>query len=91
MWASLSGRSEIAGRERLLVPAGRVVKLQAGVPAEITFGQGYGCLAEVMSRDLGFFEDLRSGPRTIALEPLESGTYDFSCGMEMVFGQIVVE
>lgn len=30
LWNRLSNRSEIAGRERLLVPAGRVVKLQAG-------------------------------------------------------------
>lgn len=30
LWSRLSNRSEIAGRERLLVPAGRVVKLQAG-------------------------------------------------------------
>lgn len=30
LWNRLSARSEIAGRERLLVPSGRVVKLQAG-------------------------------------------------------------
>ena len=30
LWAKLSGRSELAGKTRLLVPAGRVTKLQAG-------------------------------------------------------------
>jgi cell division septation protein DedD len=30
MWSQLSGRAEIAGREKLLVPAGRVTKLLAG-------------------------------------------------------------
>jgi cell division septation protein DedD len=30
LWTRLSGRPELAGRERLLVPAGRVTKLQAG-------------------------------------------------------------
>lgn len=30
LWRRLSGRSELAGRERLLVPAGSVIKLQAG-------------------------------------------------------------
>lgn len=30
LWARLSGRSELAGRDRLLVPAGRVTKLLAG-------------------------------------------------------------
>jgi cell division septation protein DedD len=30
LWSRLSGRSELAGRDRLLVPAGRVTKLLAG-------------------------------------------------------------
>jgi len=30
LWSQLSGRAELAGRQRLLVPAGRVTKLQAG-------------------------------------------------------------
>jgi cell division septation protein DedD len=30
LWNELSGRAELAGRQRLLVPAGHVVKLQAG-------------------------------------------------------------
>jgi plastocyanin domain-containing protein len=48
-------------------------------------------MAEVMSQELGFFEDLQSGPRTIAIPALEAGEYGFSCGMEMVFGAIVAE
>jgi hypothetical protein len=71
--------------------APNVIRLAAGVPAEITFGQGSGCMAEVMSEDLGFFEDLTGGPVTVRLEGLAPGTYSFSCGMQMVFGQIVVE
>lgn len=68
-----------------------VIKLKAGVPAEITFGQGSGCTAQVMSKDLGFFEDLISGPKTVKIDALEPGEYSFACGMEMVFGKIVVE
>jgi cell division septation protein DedD len=30
LWSRLGGRAELSGRERLLVPAGRVTKLQAG-------------------------------------------------------------
>jgi cell division septation protein DedD len=30
LWTKLSGRSELAGRTRLMIPAGRVTKLQAG-------------------------------------------------------------
>lgn len=70
--------------------APNVIKLVAGVPAEITFGQGAGCLAQVMSQELGFFEDLSAGPRTVKLPALEAGEYPFSCGMQMVFGKIVV-
>lgn len=67
------------------------IKLKAGVPAEITFGQSSGCTAQVQSQDLGFFEDLTSGPVTVKLPALKAGTYSFSCGMQMVFGSIVVE
>jgi hypothetical protein len=68
-----------------------IIKLKVGVPAEITFGQGGGCTAQVMSTDLGFSEDLSAGPKVVKLAALEKGTYSFSCGMSMVFGQIVVE
>lgn len=67
-----------------------VIVLEAGVPAEITFGQSSGCTAQVMSKDLGFFEDLSAGAVTVKLPALDAGEYAFSCGMEMVFGKIVV-
>ena len=67
------------------------IVLQAGVPTEITFGQSSGCTAQVMSADLGFSEDLTAGPRTVKLPALEPGEYAFSCGMQMVFGKVVVE
>jgi plastocyanin domain-containing protein len=68
-----------------------IIKLAAGIPAEITFKAGSGCMAQVMSDDLGFFQDLTSGDQTIPLPPLSPGEYGFSCGMRMVFGTIVVE
>lgn len=68
-----------------------VIKLKAGVPAEITFGQGGGCTAQVVSQDLGFSEDLSAGPKVVSLPALDKGTYSFSCGMGMVFGSIVVD
>lgn len=67
------------------------IELKAGIPAEITFGQGSGCLAQVQSQELGFFEDLTGGPRTVKLGALEAGTYSFTCGMQMVSGTIVVK
>ena len=68
-----------------------VIKLKAGVPAEITFGQSSGCTGYVQSEDLGFQADLRGGPQTVRLQGLQPGTYGFACGMNMVTGQIVVE
>jgi plastocyanin domain-containing protein len=67
------------------------IKLKAGVPAEITFSQAQGCTQVVQSTDLGFSEDLSAGPKTVKLQGLQPGTYAFSCGMNMVFGKIVVE
>lgn len=67
------------------------IKLKAGIPAEITFTQSSGCLGQVQSQDLDFFEDLTAGPKTIKLGSLKAGTYTFTCGMQMVSGTIVVE
>lgn len=67
------------------------IVLKAGVPAEITFGQSSGCTAQVMSEDLGFFEDLAAGSKTVKIAAMPAGEYAFSCGMQMVFGKIVVK
>jgi hypothetical protein len=68
-----------------------VIKLQAGVPAEITFSQSSGCTGVVQSQQLGFQADLTGGPQTVKLAGLQPGTYGFACGMNMVTGQIVVQ
>ncbi len=66
------------------------INLVAGMPAEITFSQSAGCTAVVHSYDLDFEADLTRGPVTVTLPPLEPGEYTFSCGMDMVFGRVVV-
>lgn len=70
-----------------------VITLAAGVPAEITFTRASGCLGQVESPDFGFVEDLTSGDVTVRIdaEKLTPGTYSFNCGMQMVFGTIIVE
>jgi len=68
-----------------------VIELKAGVPAEITFGQSSGCTGQVLSEELGFYEDLSTGAKTVKLPALEPGEYAFSCGMQMVYGKIVVK
>lgn len=67
------------------------IQLKAGVPAEITFGQSSGCTGIVQSQQLGFSEDLSSGPKTVKIAALQPGTYQFACGMSMVNGTIVVK
>lgn len=71
--------------------APNVVKLKAGVPAEITFTQTSGCTAIVASEDMNFRVDTSNGPQTVKLPALAKGTYGFHCGMNMVFGKVVVE
>jgi len=67
-----------------------IVSAKAGVPLEITFGQGQGCLASVLVPDFGVNQDLTAGPAVVKLPGMEAGEYEFSCGMRMVFGKIVV-
>jgi len=66
------------------------ITLKAGIPAEITFSQASGCTGYVQSADLGFQFDLSSGPQTAKLPALKPGEYSFYCGMQMVYGKIVV-
>ncbi len=94
--ATAKAAKVVGGTQRIAVDLSKgyyeptQVTLKAGVPAEITFGQGSGCLAQVQSADLRFFEDLTSGPRTVMIASPKPGTYAFYCGMEMAFGSIVV-
>ncbi len=68
-----------------------IIVVKAGVPVEITFGEGTGCMAEVMFKDFAVFEDLTEGGAVVSLPALEPGEYEFSCGMEMVFGTVVAQ
>lgn len=68
-----------------------VIHAKAGVPLTITFGQGQGCLAQVLIPAFGVEEDLTSGGAVVKLPAMKPGDYEFSCGMKMVFGTIAVE
>ena len=68
-----------------------VITAKAGVPLEITFGQGGGCLASVLVPDFGIDQDLTQGGAVVKLPAMKAGEYQFSCGMQMVFGKIVVK
>jgi hypothetical protein len=66
------------------------IALKAGVPAEITFSASSGCLRTVIFPDAGIQADLSQGA-TIKLPAMKAGEYQFSCGMRMVFGKLVVK
>lgn len=71
-----------------------VVTLKQGVPAELTFTRTNekGCLDVVHSKELGFETELPlNQPQTVTVPTDKAGEYQFSCGMDMFFGKVVVE
>lgn len=70
-----------------------VVNLKQGVPAKISFTRTneQGCLDVVHSKKLGFEEELPLNvTKTVDIPTDESGEFDFSCGMDMFFGKVVI-
>jgi hypothetical protein len=67
------------------------IMVTAGVPIEIEFSEGHGCLGRVVFDDLGIDAGLEHGGAVVKLPPLDPGTYPFRCGMDMVHGTLVAE
>jgi hypothetical protein len=63
----------------------------AGVPTEIEFSEGHGCLGTVVFDAFAIEADLEHGGAIVKLPPLDPGTYAFRCGMDMVHGTLVAE
>lgn len=71
-----------------------VVSLKRGVPAEVTFTRTsrQGCLDVVHSKELGFEEDLPiDEPKTVTINTEKAGEFEFSCGMDMFHGKVIVK
>jgi plastocyanin len=68
-------------------------KAAAGSPITVTFsGKTKGCLGKPQFKTLGKNADFNtSGSATIELGTLPPGTYEFTCGMGMTGGKIVVQ
>ena len=96
MNASATAGSADIQRVSVLVDAAQsryrpdVIYLKSGAPAQITFSRGTGRMATVESAQLGFYEDLTSGPRTVYLGPQRPGRYQFACDSDTVQGLIIV-
>lgn len=65
------------------------IEVIPGVPVDIEFSEGHGCLARVVFDEFEIEEDLTDGGATVRLPGLTPGTHEFSCGMRMVHGTVV--
>ncbi|BDR55928.1 cupredoxin domain-containing protein [Xylocopilactobacillus apis] len=70
------------------------VKFNKSDPAEITFVQedSSDCLRQVQSKDLNFQVELPVGSeKTISIKTDQAGEFNFSCGMNMFHGKVIIE
>lgn len=68
--------------------------LQKGIPAEVEFLQkdATACWAEVRSAELALDKKIAPGEKvTIKVPTDQAGEYNYSCGMNMFHGKVVVK
>lgn len=70
------------------------VKLKRGIPARLVFDrqETSGCSEEVVIPDFGVRKFLPAFQKTtVELRPETAGSFEFTCGMSMLRGRLVVE
>ena len=70
------------------------VKLKRGIPARLVFDrqETSGCSEEVVIPDFGIRKFLPAFQKTtVELKPETAGSFEFTCGMSMLRGRLVVE
>lgn len=70
------------------------IRVRRGVPVRLVFDrrETASCSEEVVLGDFGIRRFLPAFQKTtIELTPRESGTFDFTCGMGMLHGRLIVE
>lgn len=71
-----------------------VITLKKDIPAQLTFTRTstQGCLEHVHSKSLDFAMDLPlDQPQTVTIPTDQTGEFQFSCGMDMFHGKVVIE
>ncbi|PXZ21294.1 copper-binding protein [Lactobacillus helveticus] len=71
-----------------------VVTFKQGKPAQLKFipSDNMGCMNEVLSKDLNFDTKLDGQKEvTIDIPTDKPGTYNYTCGMDMFHGKVVVK
>jgi plastocyanin domain-containing protein len=97
--AAVAATAEGSGPQRIRIevkggysPA--LVKVRAGRPVRLEFfrNETNGCTEEVVLPDFGIRSFLPAHQTTpVEFTPQEPGNYEFTCGMGMVRGKVVVE
>jgi plastocyanin domain-containing protein len=91
--AAVAGAQEVA----ILVHGGYeppIVRVKAGAPLRLVFDrqETSSCSEEIVFGDFGVRRFLPAFEKTtIELDPKKAGTYEFTCGMGMLRGQLIVE
>jgi Cu+-exporting ATPase len=67
------------------------ITAKAGVPIEITFGKGSGCVKRLVFPAFKVDADMTQGPKTLELGALKAGEYPWACGMNMKHGVLRVQ
>jgi plastocyanin domain-containing protein len=70
------------------------VRVKKGVPVRLVFDrqETSGCSEEVVLPDFGIRKFLPAFQKTsVELTPAQAGTFEFTCGMSMLRGRLVVE
>lgn len=71
-----------------------VLKVQRGTPVRLTFDrqETSSCSEEIVFPDFGIRQYLPAHQKTtVEFTPDKAGTYDFTCGMSMLRGRLIVE
>lgn len=71
-----------------------VVKLEKGIPAELIFTRtnAQGCLDVVHSKTMNFEKQLPLNvAQTVSVPTDKAGEFEFSCGMDMFSGRVVIQ
>lgn len=87
-------RAEVVQRVSVQVTDGYdpdQILVDAGVPVELSFSEGHGCLGKVVFDSLGVEADLENGGAIVKLPALVAGTYPFRCGRDLVHGALIAE
>ena len=71
-----------------------VLKVQRGTPVRLTFDrqETSSCSEEIVFPDFGIRQYLPAHQKTtVEFTPDKAGTFDFTCGMSMLRGRLIVE